>query len=57
MVEPTDPQTDGALERGRAAQRHEPRATSVGYDRQTRRMIVELTNGCSLAFSPKLTQG
>ena len=57
MAELTDAQIDAALERGRAAQRHEPRATSARYDRQTGRMVVELTNGCTFAFPPKLAQG
>lgn len=57
MAELTDRQIDAALERGRAAQRHEPRATSARYDPKSGRMIVELTNGCTFAFPPKLAQG
>ena len=57
MAELTDAQIDAALKRGRVARRHEPRATSARYDRQTGRMVVELTNGCIFAFPPKLAQG
>ncbi len=57
MADLTDAQIDAALERGRAAQRHEPRAASARYDRPLGRVIVELTNGCTFAFPPKLAQG
>ena len=57
MADLTDAQIDAALERGRAAQRHEPRAASTCYDRSSGRVIVELTNGCTFAFPPQLAQG
>ena len=57
MAELTDAQIDAALERGRLAQRHEPRAATARYDRRSSRVIVELTNGCTFAFPPKLAQG
>jgi hypothetical protein len=57
MAEPTDAQIDAALERGRTARLHEPRAASARYDRRSRRVIVELANGCTFAFPPKLVQG
>jgi hypothetical protein len=53
----TDAQIDAALERGLAARTHEPRAASVRYDGQSGRVIVELTNGCSFTFPPRLAQG
>jgi hypothetical protein len=56
MAELTDAQIDAALERGRAARRQEPRAVDARYDRQLGRVMVELTNGCTLAFSPHLVQ-
>jgi hypothetical protein len=57
MAELTDAQIDTALERGRNAQLHEPRAAAAGYDRRGKRVIVELANGCTFAFPPKLAQG
>lgn len=57
MAELTDAQIDAALEHGRAARQHEPRAAAVRYDRQLGRVIVELTNGCTFTFPPRLAQG
>jgi hypothetical protein len=57
MVKLTDVQIDAALERGRTARQHEPRATAARYDRRSGRVIVELANGCIFAFPPKLAQG
>jgi hypothetical protein len=57
MAELTDRQVDAALERGVAARRHEPRAAAVRYDGRLGQVIVELTNGCTFAFPPKLAQG
>jgi hypothetical protein len=57
MAELTDTQIDAALERGLAARLHEPRAATVRYDGRSGRVIVELTNGCTFAFPPKLAQG
>jgi hypothetical protein len=52
-----DKEIDRALERGRRLTRGEPRAASARYDRRTRRMVVELTNGCSFVFPPRVLQG
>lgn len=57
MAELTDAQIDAALDRGHTARLHEPRAAAVRYDRRSGRVIVELTNGCTFAFPPKLAQG
>jgi hypothetical protein len=57
MAQLTDAQIDAALERGKAARLHEPRANSARYDRQLDRVVVELTNGCTFAFPPRLAQG
>jgi hypothetical protein len=35
----------------------EPRAAAVRYDRPSRRVIVDLVNGCTVAFPPHLAQG
>ena len=57
MAELSDTQIDAALERGRAARLHEPRASAARYDRQLGRVVVELTNGCTFTFPPGLAQG
>jgi len=57
MADLRDAEIDAALERGRAAGLHEPRAASARYDRRTGRVIVRLTNGCMFAFPPRLAQG
>jgi hypothetical protein len=57
MAEPTDDQIDAALARGEMARLTEPRAASARYDRQLDRVIIDLTNGCTFAFPPRLAQG
>src|SRR3954454_2897026 len=57
MADLTDAQIDAALERGRQAGASEPRARAARYDRRRRRIVVELTNGCTFAFPPHLAQG
>lgn len=57
MAELTDIAIDEALARGQAAAATEPRASAARYDAKTRRIIVELTNGCVFAFPPALAEG
>ena len=57
MAELSDAQIDAALERGRTARAHEPRAVAARYDRRSGRVIVELANGCTFTFPPNLAQG
>ena len=57
MSELTDAAIDAALERGKIARLHEPRAATARYDRERGRIVVELTNGCTFAFPPHLAQG
>ena len=57
MVELSDRDIDAALDRGRARLGDEARAASARYDREARRVIVELTNACTFSFPPKLAQG
>ncbi len=57
MADLTDAQIDAALERGRSASIHEPRAAAVRYDGDLGRVMVDLTNGCSFAFPARLAQG
>lgn len=57
MADLTDTQIDAAIERGKLALQTEPRAVSARYERQLDRLIVELTNGCTFAFPPRIAQG
>ncbi len=57
MAELTDTEFDAAAERGRIARSSEPRAARARYDRKIGRVIVDLTNGCTFAFPPRLVQG
>lgn len=57
MPDLTDAEIEAALERGRIAQQTEPRAASTRYDGKSGRIIVELTNGCTFAFPPRMAQG
>jgi hypothetical protein len=57
MAELTDSQIDAAIARGKAARADEPRAAAARYDRQLGRVIVDLNNGCTFAFPPRLAQG
>ena len=57
MAELTDTVIDAALERGRVAREHEPRALAARYDRASGRVVVDLENGCTFAFPPRLAQG
>ncbi|MPZ37122.1 MAG: DUF2442 domain-containing protein [Rhizobiales bacterium] len=57
MADLTDAAIDAALERGRAAHASEPRAAAARYDRASGRVIVDLENGCTFAFPPRLAQG
>lgn len=57
MADLSDAEIDAALRRGALAQSTEPRAASARYDRHIGRVIVDLTNGCTFAFPPRLAQG
>ena len=57
MADLTDAEIKAAQERGRIAHQTEPRATSARYDRKNGRVIVDLTNGCTFAFPPRMAQG
>lgn len=57
MADLTDTEIDAALVRGKVVSANEPRATKARYDRKRRRMVVELTNGCTFAFPPRVVQG
>jgi hypothetical protein len=57
MAELTNAEIDAALARGKIARVTEPRAAKARYDRKLDRIIVDLTNGCTFAFPPRLAQG
>jgi len=57
MNDLTDADIDAALTRGKAARSSEPRATTARYDRTRERVVIELINGCTFAFPPRLAQG
>ena len=57
MASITDAQIDAAMERGKQALATEPRAAAARYDAKLDRVIVDLTNGCTFAFPPRLAQG
>jgi hypothetical protein len=57
MVELSDAEINAGLQRGQAAAVTEPRAASAHYDRKLGRIVVELTNGCTFSFPPRLAQG
>ena len=57
MADLTDAEINAAQERGRIAHQTEPRATSARFDQKNGRVIVDLTNGCTFAFPPRMAQG
>jgi len=57
MREISDAELDAALARGKVAQAAEPRASNARFDHRRGRVIVDLTNGCTFAFPPRLAQG
>jgi hypothetical protein len=56
MAELTDAEIEAAEARGEEAMRTQPRAVSARYDRETRRVVVELVNGCTYVFPAALAQ-
>jgi len=57
MVDLTDDQIDAALARGQANRSREPRVTKAWYAAESKRVFVELDNGCTFGFPPRLAQG
>jgi hypothetical protein len=57
MADILDTQIDAAIECGRRAMETEPRAVTARYDQKLDRVVVDLTNGCTFAFPPRLAQG
>lgn len=56
MADGTDAQFEIAEARGRKALETEPRAASAHFDPATKRIVIELENGCSYAFPVELVQ-
>ena len=56
-MELTDEMIALANQRGAEARNRNPVATSVRYDRRIGRVVIALSSGLELAFSPHLAQG
>src|SRR5687767_1756298 len=56
MAELSDEDYEAATERGRIAEATEPRAKAAKFDRKSRRIVVDLTNGSTFAFPVSLVQ-
>ena len=52
-----DPAMDSKSPNGDQSLLSEPRAKRARYDPKTRRVLVELTNGCSFAFPARRAEG
>ncbi len=57
MIEMTDEDIEAANERGRIAMATKPRARAARYDRSQDRIVVDLVNGTTFTFPPRLLQG
>ena len=53
----SDSQVEAAEERGRIILETQPHASAARYDAKSQRIIVDLTNGATFAFPPRLVQG
>jgi hypothetical protein len=52
-----DRQYAAATKRGEERLRRDPRAVAVRYDRRTRKVVVDLDNGCTLLVPPDRAEG
>jgi hypothetical protein len=57
MAELTREAYKAAKRQGEIDMSTKPRARAAHYDRESRRLIIELTNGSTFAFDPRLAQG
>jgi len=57
MADLSEAEFDAAAERGRIMLLTTPRAQTARYDAQADRIVVELVNGCTFSFPPRLVQG
>jgi len=53
----SDAQIEAAEARGREMLANEPRALTARYDAKAERIVVDLSNGATFAFPPRLGQG
>lgn len=56
MASLTDAEFEAAKRRGDAMLEMEPRAAFANYSRETRRVTVELVNGCAYVFPAALVR-
>lgn len=57
MTDPSEAEWAAAEERGRIEMVIKPRAASARFDVSSGRLIIELVNGGTFAFPPRLAQG
>jgi Protein of unknown function (DUF2442) len=57
MAEMTEDEWKAAEERGRIEMATKPRARAARYDHDLERLVIELVNGCTFLFPPRLAQG
>jgi hypothetical protein len=57
MIELTDEEIEAANERGRIFRETNPHAKAARYDRKADRVVVDLINGATFAFPPRLVEG
>ncbi len=57
MVEITDEEIGAANERERIFRETHPHAKAAQYDAKADRVVVELVNGATFAFPPRLVEG
>jgi hypothetical protein len=57
MAELSDAEIKTAEKRGAAARAYEPRAVAVHYDRNTKKVVIDLENGATFSFPAHLAQG
>lgn len=56
MADATESKLREAEARGRQLEASEPRAAAARFESETRRVVVDLVNGCSYAFPVELVQ-
>lgn len=57
MAELTDEAFAAATRRGEIDMATKPRARAAYFDRANARLVIDLTNGSTFAFNPRLAQG
>lgn len=53
----SDAQAKAAIARGKEELKAEPRAKAARYDRKSGRIVIDLTNGATFTFPPRLAEG